>query len=51
LISYRVDLRRIAEHPTPLAFGDGVALVDGQLSAQVDGIMVGLFPDLKYAYP
>lgn len=51
LVSYRVDLRRITERPTPLAFAEGAAHVDGQLSTQVEGIMVGLFPDLNYPYP
>ncbi len=51
LVSYRIDFRRISDRPTPLASADGTALVDGQVSAEVQGIMVGLFPDLKYAYP
>ena len=51
LISYRIDLRKITSRPTPLAFAEAVALVDGKVSAEVEGIMVGLFPDLKYTYP
>jgi 3-hydroxyacyl-[acyl-carrier protein] dehydratase/trans-2-decenoyl-[acyl-carrier protein] isomerase len=51
LVSYRIDFRRITDRPTPLASAEGVALVDGQVSAEVEGIMVGLFTDLKYTYP
>jgi 3-hydroxyacyl-[acyl-carrier protein] dehydratase/trans-2-decenoyl-[acyl-carrier protein] isomerase len=51
LVSYRVDFRKVTDRPTPLASAEGVAVVDGQVSAEVQGIMVGLFPDLKYAYP
>jgi 3-hydroxyacyl-[acyl-carrier protein] dehydratase/trans-2-decenoyl-[acyl-carrier protein] isomerase len=51
LVSYRIDLRRITDRPTPLASAEGVALVDGQVSAEVEGIMVGLFPDLSYSFP
>ena len=51
LISYRVDFRKVTDRPTPLASAEGVAVVDGQVSAEVQGIMVGLFPDLKYTYP
>jgi hypothetical protein len=51
LISYRIDFRKVTGRPTPLASAQGVATVDGQLSAEVEGIMVGLFHDLKYAFP
>ncbi len=45
LVSYRIDFRRISDRPTPLASAEGVALVDGLVSAEVQGIMVGLFPE------
>ena len=51
LVSYRIDFRRISDRPTPLASAEGVALVDGQVSAEVEGIMVGLFTDLQYTLP
>jgi 3-hydroxyacyl-[acyl-carrier protein] dehydratase / trans-2-decenoyl-[acyl-carrier protein] isomerase len=51
LITYRIDFRKVTGRPTPLASAQGVATVDGQLSAEVDGIMVGLFADLKYEFP
>lgn len=51
LICYRIDFRKVTGRPTPLASAYGVATVDGQLSAEVEGIMVGLFADLKYQYP
>jgi 3-hydroxyacyl-[acyl-carrier protein] dehydratase/trans-2-decenoyl-[acyl-carrier protein] isomerase len=51
LVSYRIDFRRISDRPTPLASAEGVALVDGEVSAEVQGIMVGLFPDLSYPFP
>lgn len=51
LVTYKIDFKKVTGRPTPLAFGEGVALVDGELSAEVQGIMVGLFPDLHYPYP
>lgn len=51
LITYRIDFRKVTGRPTPLASAEGTATVDGQLSAEVQGIMVGLFADLKYPYP
>jgi len=51
LVKYRLDFKKVTSKPTPLAFADGVALVDGLVSAEVEGIMVGLFADLKYDYP
>lgn len=50
-VTYKLDFKRVTAKPTPLAMADGVALVDDQVSAEVEGIMVGLFPDLKYPYP
>jgi 3-hydroxyacyl-[acyl-carrier protein] dehydratase/trans-2-decenoyl-[acyl-carrier protein] isomerase len=51
LITYRIDFRKVTGRPTPLASAHGVATVDGELSAEVEGIMVGLFPDLHYPFP
>jgi len=51
LITYRIDFRKVTGRPTPLASAQGSATVDGLLSAEVDGIMVGLFADLKYPFP
>ena len=51
LVSYRIDLRKVTGRPTPLASAEAVALVDGEVSAEIEGIMVGLFVDLKYSYP
>jgi 3-hydroxyacyl-[acyl-carrier protein] dehydratase/trans-2-decenoyl-[acyl-carrier protein] isomerase len=51
LITYRIDFRKVTGRPTPLASAAGVATVDGQRSAEVEGIMVGLFADLKYPFP
>jgi 3-hydroxyacyl-[acyl-carrier protein] dehydratase/trans-2-decenoyl-[acyl-carrier protein] isomerase len=51
LVTYRIDIKKHTGRPTPLAFAEGVATVDGELSAEVEGIMVGLFADLDYQYP
>ncbi len=51
LVTYKIDFKKITGKPTPLAFADGVALVDGAVSAEINGIMVGLFSDLEYSYP
>jgi 3-hydroxyacyl-[acyl-carrier protein] dehydratase/trans-2-decenoyl-[acyl-carrier protein] isomerase len=51
LITYRLDFRKIAMRPSPVAFAEATAEVDGTLSVEVEGIMVGLFSDLSYEYP
>jgi 3-hydroxyacyl-[acyl-carrier protein] dehydratase/trans-2-decenoyl-[acyl-carrier protein] isomerase len=51
LVTYKIDIKKHTGQPTPLAFGEGVAYVDGEVSAEVEGIMVGLFKDLSYPYP
>jgi 3-hydroxyacyl-[acyl-carrier protein] dehydratase/trans-2-decenoyl-[acyl-carrier protein] isomerase len=51
LVSYRIDVKKVATRPMPVVIADGVAEVDGQLSAEVENMMVGLFADLRYPYP
>jgi len=51
LITYRLQIRKMTAKPTPIAVADAVAEVDGQLSVEVESLMVGIFPDLRYAYP
>jgi len=41
----------VTEKPTPIAFAEASAYVDGTLSVEVSGIMVGLFGNLDYEYP
>lgn len=50
-VTYRLDFHKITTKPTPIAFADAVVDVDGQLSVEVEGLMVGLFKDLRYSYP
>ena len=51
LVSYRLDFKKVTEKPTPIAFAEASAYVDGTLSVEVSGIMVGLFGNLDYEYP
>jgi len=51
LIRYRLDFHKVALRPTPVAFADAVAEVDGQVSVEIENLMVGIFADLKYDYP
>lgn len=51
LVTYRIDFKKVTEKPTPIAFAEAVAEVDGTLSVEVSGIMVGLFSNLDYEYP
>jgi 3-hydroxyacyl-[acyl-carrier protein] dehydratase/trans-2-decenoyl-[acyl-carrier protein] isomerase len=51
LITYRIDFKKVAEKPTPIAFAEAIAEVDGKVSVEVSGIMVGLFSNLDYEYP
>ncbi len=51
LVTYRIDIRKLSLRPTPMAFAEGTATVDGELSTEVEGIMVGMFPNLNYPYP
>jgi len=50
-VTYKLDIKKVAAKPVPIAFAQAVSEVDGKLSVQVDGIMVGLFADLRYEYP
>jgi 3-hydroxyacyl-[acyl-carrier protein] dehydratase/trans-2-decenoyl-[acyl-carrier protein] isomerase len=51
LVTYRLDFKKITSKPTPIAFAEAVAEVDGSVSVEVSGIMVGLFSNLNYEYP
>ncbi len=51
LITYRLDFKKVATRPTPIAFADAIVEVDGEVSVEVEGIMVGLFSNLNYKYP
>ena len=51
LVTYKIDIKKVTGQPTPLAFAEGVAYVDGEVSTEMEGIMVGLFADLHYPYP
>ena len=51
LVTYRIDIKKVSARPTPLAFAEGIAYADDEVSAEVGGIMVGLFRDLSYPYP
>lgn len=51
IVTYKLIFKKIASKPTPVAFAEAVAEVDGELSVEVRGIMVGLFADLNYDYP
>ena len=50
-VTYKVDIKKVSAKPMPLAFAEAVSQVDAKLSVEVAGIMVGLFPDLRYQYP
>jgi 3-hydroxyacyl-[acyl-carrier protein] dehydratase/trans-2-decenoyl-[acyl-carrier protein] isomerase len=51
LVTYKLDFKKIMNRPNPMAFANAIAEVDGELSAEVDGIIVAMFPDLGYKYP
>lgn len=51
LVTYAIDVKEHTGQPTPLVFAESVTDVDDQVSAEVEGIMLGLFQDLSYAYP
>ena len=51
LVTYKIDFKKVSERPTPIAFAEATAEVDGKLSVEVEGIMVGLFSNLDYEYP
>ncbi len=50
-VTYKLDIKKISTKPIPVVFAEGVAEVDGKLSVEVGGIMVGLFADFEYKYP
>jgi len=50
-VTYKLAIKKVSAKPMPLAFAEAVAEVDGKLSVEVSGIMVGLFADLGYEYP
>lgn len=50
-IIYKIDFKKIITRKTPMAVARAVAEVDGEISAEIDEIMVGMFPDLNYVYP
>jgi len=50
-VTYKVDIKKVAAKPMPIAFAEAIAEVDGKLSVEVSGIMVGLFSDMRYEYP
>jgi 3-hydroxyacyl-[acyl-carrier protein] dehydratase/trans-2-decenoyl-[acyl-carrier protein] isomerase len=50
-VTYKLDIKKVTTKPMPLAFAEAVSEVDGKLSVEVSGIMVGLFADLRYDYP
>jgi 3-hydroxyacyl-[acyl-carrier protein] dehydratase/trans-2-decenoyl-[acyl-carrier protein] isomerase len=50
-VTYKLDIKKVAAKPMPLAFAEAVSEVDGKVSVEVAGIMVGLFADLSYEYP
>ena len=50
-VTYKLDIKKISTRPIPAIFAEAVAEVDGKLSIEVGGVMVGLFADLEYKYP
>lgn len=51
LITYRLDFKKVSTKPTPIAFAEAIVEVDGVVSVEVEGMMVGLFSNLDYKYP
>ncbi len=51
LVSYRLDFKKVILKPTPVAFSEAYADVDGKRSVEVEGIMVGIFQNLHYEFP
>lgn len=51
LITYRIDFKKITAKPAPVAFAEAVVEVDGEVSMEASGMMVGLFSKLDYQYP
>ena len=50
-ITYKINFKKIITRNTPMAVAKAIAEVDGEISAEIDEIMVGMFPDLNYVYP
>jgi len=50
-VIYKLAIKKVVTKPMPIAFAEAVSEVDGKVSVEVSGIMVGLFSDLRYQYP